>query len=313
METLDYVKNTIIIIVLAFALLFVLTMTHIVPCSSVSFAWCDAYWSIMGPPKVMIAFTGEGLGNAVKLQELLANHDVVGVKTQLQNIEYLKATTQLKPYDMIIVTQAKTLTADQMNIFYDYANLGNILVWTGDAGTSIPPGEKRPIDYNYQETSVWVRVNSEGILVPLNTLISAEYIDNYCNIVNCSTQNKDFVGNFVVDSYSDLTAGINPKQVQLYGNTAIVQLINNTSTKMDLAFDFSSNMMSKSNTKIPVGQKVFPIFIRTGIGGNVFYSATPLENLLDIQKQEYEAINTGMQLPTTIRNIYKFYFGKFWG
>lgn len=313
METIGYVKNAIIIIVLAFCLLFVLTMTHLVPCSSVSFAWCDTYWSIMGPPKVMIAYTGEGLGNAIKLQELLGDHDVVGVKAQLQNIEYIKATTQLKPYDMVIVTQAKTLTADQMNIFYDYANLGNILIWTGDAGTAIPPGEKRPSDYNYNENSVWVRVNSEGILVPLNTLISAEYADNYCNIVNCSTQNKDYVGDFVVDSYSDLTAGINPKASQLYGNTAIVQLINNTSTKMDLSFDFSSNMISKSGSKIPVGQKVFPIFIRTGLGGNVFYSAVPLENLLDIPKPQFEAVNTGMQLPTTIRNIYKFYFGKFWG
>jgi hypothetical protein len=314
MNTLDYVKTALIVIVLLFGLVFALTATNIMHCSSLGKTWCNAYWSMIGPPKVLIVFGNDGLGDAAKLSSILQDKEIFGVRAQMQNIDYIQTTDYLKNYKIVIVTQAKTMSSDKIKMFQDYAAMG-FLIWTGDAGTLNAPGDKKPSDYNFKVNDPWTRVTNDEQLIQFGKdTLSAQYIDNYCNYVNCIDYYKDFVGFLVGNPNSDIANGI-PKNLEFKGNFAMVTLINNTSlttkTTMDISLDRKGvNLIGKNPDQAKGLGSVLPIMIRSGVGKNTVYLASPIEYLIDAKDSIYGVTNTGNNIPATIEKLFDDYTGN---
>jgi len=309
MTTLDYVKSAIILIILIFGLIFTLTTTNIIHCQSVGQSWCKLYFSIVGRPRILVVYGSDGLGNVNKLMSILQNREILGLSVQNQNIDYISTTNYLEKFKMVIVTQARTMSSDQVKMFFDYATHGGILVWTGDAGVASYPDDKNPSDYNFPNAGPWIRIDSKNEIINFGKLISAKYIDNFCNYTNCSSPTNGYVGHLKADPDSTITNGIPPNQ-ELHGDFALVTLINNTSTFEDLELDTSSNLIGKAPEDSKGLGHVFPIMIRSGIGKNIIYLASPIEYLVDSDNPAFASTNTGTNLPSTIRNMFEEYFGQ---
>ncbi len=337
----EFVKKAIFLIVLLFVLLVILTWTNIVKCSTIGPFWCNAYWEVMGTPKILIAYGQDGLGNANKLQDIFNDKDILRVRTITRDLRFITSGT-LDEYDLVIVTQAKTMTAEQVEMFYDYAQAGGKLIWTGDAGTASSNTEKTPkqiydeeyknmssdktitaeeeaslrelattMNINVNEnnlsatngTSSWVRITKEGNVIELNKLISADYIDNFCNVVNCMDR-RSFVGHMMHNEDSFISYKL-PQSSELNGDFAVVSLINNTSTKLDLMVDTRSTIVTKDINARNI-ERNLPLIIVSGLGEKIIYSAVPLEYYVDLNSvYGYDPINTGMYYPTIIEEIYQ--------
>ena len=114
----------------------------------------------------------------------------------MRNVDSIFTLSFLKNFDMVIVTQAKTLSNNQIQLFYDYVNSTNgVLIWTGDAGTNYMPDDKKVS--NFKDLNLpnhpWVRVVEENKILDLRTMLSAEYVGNFCSLVNCSNDLKDML------------------------------------------------------------------------------------------------------------------------
>lgn len=313
----------------------VITWAGIMKCSTVPL-WCDVYWGIMGPPKVLIAYGFDGLGNPDKLSSLLEDKFILGIRPVSRQIDSITQGS-LRGYDLVIVTRSKTMSAEQLAMFYDYASGGGRLVWTGDSGTMAIKDEKNPKDYNIPNTSQgwtrvtsspqgsleniqreatgysmygWIRVIPDGKnyrLINFNELISADYIDNFCNITTCF-KSPDFVGQLRHNEDSIISQDIK-QNAPLSGDFAVVRLINNTTTKLDLFANYGANLRMKNIDQTDLGQNI-PIIITTGVGDKVIYSAVPLEYYMDSKNEQFITSNTGMGYASIIENIYNFMIGR---
>lgn len=311
MEKLDYItiiKSAIITIILVFILIFTLTYTHIVPCKSIGKTWCDVYYGIVGPPKILVVYGNDGLGNAEKLDAILNNKALFQIHPQLKHVDTILTLSYLKNYDLVIVTQAKTLSNNQIQIFYDYVNSTNgVLIWTGDAGTNYLPTEKKASDFKDLNlpNHPWVRVVEDNKILDFRTTLSAEYLGNFCSLVTCSNDLKGYVGNikFLQTEENSFASGIAPG-TNFSGDFGVVTFIYNTSAKVDLAVDYGTVITTNDNKKI---NSILPLIIRGQIGKKVVYSAMPLEYYIDMPG--FEAHNTGMNLPLTTRYLLEEYLG----
>jgi len=308
MSTLDYIKAALIFLILIFGLVFTLTYTNIVHCNTIGQSWCDIYWYLVGTPKILVVFGHDGLGNANRLMSVLADREILGIRTQPQLVDHIKTTTYLENYKMVIVTQAKTLSNDEIAMFHEYATHGGILVWTGDAGTSSYSNDKKLSDYNFTNSGPWTRINSKGKIIPFGELISAEYIDNFCGYVNCTSLSQDFVGYLKQDPNSIIAAGIPPKTA-MYGDFALVNPINNTSTIIEINIDYGTNMISKDPKDTKGIGSYFPLLIRSQLGKNVIYFSAPIEYIVQSPSDSDYNSKTKTNIPTTIRNLFQEYFG----
>lgn len=308
MNTLEYIKAALIFLILIFGLVFTLTYTNIVRCNTIGQSWCDAYWYLVGSPRILVVYGHDGLGNADKLMNVLADRTILGIRTQHQIIDHIKTTSYLDKYKMVIVTQAKTISNDQMQIFYDYANHNGILVWTGDAGTNSYSEDKKLSDYNYKDAGPWTRVNKDGQIIPFGELISAEYIGNFCGYVNCSSLSKDFVGYLKQDPDSTIASGI-PPNTPIYGDFALINPINNSSTFIEINIDYGTNMIGKDPKDNKGLGSFFPLLIRSQIGKNVIYFSAPIEDLMQSPSDPNYDPKNKTHIPTTIRKLFQEYFG----
>lgn len=344
-NTWDTVKKVIFLGILAFLLLTILTWTNIIKCNQLGNGWCNVYWGLMGPPKILIAHGYDGLGNAQKLQDVFANRDILGVRTTLKDLKFLAPGTLAK-YDLVIVTQAKTMTAEEVAMFYDYAQNGGKLIWTGDAGTGITNNEQTPqtmYDLEYKNITIdnaitpeeeqilrnlannvgvniddktltvtagtintpWTRITKDGKVLKFgNEILSAEYRDNYCLKANCTTATRDYIGNLNHNEDSPISFKLSPS-LPLNGDFSLVDVVYNTTTKIDLMLDTRAVIISK-NGQTDYGKTNYPIIIISGLGEKVIYSGVPLENFVDLETPIiYQQINTGMFYPTIIEQIYE--------
>jgi len=278
----------------------VLTWSNLIQCGIVP-GWCTVYYDIVGHPRVLIAYGNDGLGNPYKLETIFQNRDILGARTVTRNIDNITSGT-LGEYDVVVVTRAKTMGVDKLQMFQDYVNDGGRLVWTGDAGTTGLLGEKDPKDYNVKNASLgWTRITNDDTILEFNNTISAEYIDNYCNIVNCSGPTA-YVGNLMHNEDSIISQELLPN-ANMAGDFAVVKLINNTSTVKDLWLDHRADIIDKSANATDYDR--YPaIIIISGLGGKTVYSAIPLEFFVDVDSDEYRTGNTGMFYATIIENLY---------
>ncbi|MDO8428212.1 MAG: hypothetical protein Q7S92_03285 [Candidatus Diapherotrites archaeon] len=202
-----------VLFILMFGLLLVLTWTNTIKCKSL-LGWCDIYYSMKGLPKTAIVYGVDGLGDPFLLQILLESRiDGVGIKPALLELDSL-ALGNLKQYELVYVTRARSMSTEKMKMFVDFANQGGKLIWTGDAGTSLGVGypytirskhdlvtdkQKLEVEENYlfkdevtgadQNTpheviNPWAR-KLNGKQVRLDQLLSITYEDNYCRLKEC--------------------------------------------------------------------------------------------------------------------------------
>jgi len=306
-------------------LLFAALYIGVVKCGVVP-GLCDVYFFILrftegGTPKVLIVHGNEGLGNGELLERLIEDHDVLGIPVDRQQLSLVSAGN-LRDYDLVIVTQAKTISTNKLRIFLDYADYGGRLVWTGDAGTAFERGdtplyeherEGKPTcedilrvdphadlegtDCVYEADAKiinpWARVDDENRMINFDKLIGVQYITKFCDIRTCD--DDPYIGELAAEPGADhaLISGIRPN-LAFYGDFAVVQDADGAFAKRILSVEYIGY--------IPVdidgdgNSRILPMIVVSGLGERVVYYAAPLENFM--------TPNSRLQSPTIIENMY---------
>jgi hypothetical protein len=260
-----------------------ITWSGVISCRDIP-GWCSVYYTVKGPPKTLIVFGDEGLGNPTELVKLLRDpRFTAATNISQQEIDFVSAGN-LKQFDLVIVTRARQMSTDKLRAFMEYADAGGRLVWTGDAGTQLTNDDQflyaDDVDENaaHELISPWARKDlEEGIAVRFDQYLSADYVGNYCDyreeyctIVSTPQQ----VGDLVPESGADhkLIYGI-ANNLKLYGDFSLVEDIGIGSTRV-LSVDTQTLLRDNENKELG---RVFPIIITSGIGEKIVYYAVPPE------------------------------------
>jgi len=294
-DTKIFVRIT-ILFVLLFILLFLLTFTGTVKCSVLPF-WCDLYYSIKGHPRVAIIYGDDGLGDPIALQQIFSDRTKLALGAQVTAIHLNNINPgNLKFYELVIVTRAKTMSTDKMKMFIDFAIQGGKLIWTGDAGTKLEaPGIEKG-DFLYADEdeesgsnehkliNPWAR-KLEGRVVKLNELLGVNFEGTYCEITNCNLGSIYDVGNLTaLDRMHPLVRGIKDNlklRVEAGKDFAIVSNNVSAATFNAMVLDLGANLIregknyGKSQPFIVVAGK--SQILGYNIGENIAYYAMPLE------------------------------------
>jgi hypothetical protein len=194
-EQIDMALKVLGIVVLLFVILFILTWAGPVKCKDVSEIWCDVYDMVVGSPRVLIVYGEGGLGEPEVLKTYLQDPRYVGVgAVDIQHVDRI-SLGNLKKYKLVIVEQARKLSADQLYMFMEYVTKnGGRLVWVGDSGVDFAEGEVREInDVNTQKKiagNPWIRIKEDAdqySLVSFDEFLGLRYVDRYCEQVNCTS------------------------------------------------------------------------------------------------------------------------------
>ncbi len=259
------------------------TWSGIITCRDIP-GWCSVYYGIKGPPKTLIVFGSEGLGDPDLLSQALRSPEhAAATNISKQELDYVSAGN-LKGYDLVIVTRARQMSTDQLRAFMEYVDSGGRLVWTGDAGTQLTKDDQYlyldDVDENKGHTliSPWARKDVEkNEQVRFDQYLSAEYKGNWCTLrVNqyggCEISKQ--VGTLIPESGADhkLIYGIKTN-LRLYGDFALVDDIGIGSTRV-LSVDTETLVQDLNHQELG---RVFPVIITSGIGEKVAYYAVPPE------------------------------------
>lgn len=258
-----------------------ITWSGVISCRDIP-GWCSVYYTVKGPPKTLIVFGDNGLGDPAELAKLLRDpRFTAATNISQQEVDYVSAGN-LKQFDLVIVTRSKQMSTDKLRAFMEYVDAGGRLVWTGDAGTMLTNDDlflyADDVDENATHTliSPWARKDlEEGIAVRFDQYLSADYLGNYCDFRDCTifTASQQ-VGNLVPESGADhrLIYGI-ANNLKLYGDFSLVEDIGIGSTRV-LSVDTQTLLRDKENEELG---RVFPIIITSGIGEKIVYYALPPE------------------------------------
>lgn len=258
-----------------------ITWSGVISCRDIP-GWCSVYYTVKGPPRTLIVFGDEGLGNPQELAKLLRDpRFTAATNISQQEVDYVSAGN-LKQFDLVIVTRAKQMSTDKLRAFMEYADSGGRLVWTGDAGTQLTNDDQYlyadDVDVNAAHTliSPWARKDVEdNIAVRFDNYLSADYVGNYCDFRDCTIfTSAQQVGDLVPESGADhrLIYGI-ANNLKLYGDFSIVEDIGIGSTRV-LSVDVSTTLRDKENKELG---RVFPVIITSGIGEKIVYYSVPPE------------------------------------
>lgn len=287
-QTANLATRIIILLVLVFALLFVLTWTNTLKCKSIPF-WCDAYYAIKGKPHVLIVYGDSGLGDPNLLADSFRNPNIVGVYAATQRLDSV-TPGNLEKYSIVIVDHARKMSSEKMKMFIDYANSGGNLVWTGDAGAEAEKPEEYLLESEYYADSnsqaminPWAR-KYEGRVVMLNKLLSLDYMANYCDVRKCDREEPDYVGNLeIIERDNPLVYGFGNLKLSVLDKQdfALVKPLSDGTSTTVMTIDFGSNIVDKEKNygnhlpMIVVNAKSSVVGMR--VGENVFYYAMPPE------------------------------------
>ncbi len=251
-------------------------------------SWCDIYWGIMrwaqgGMAQVLIVYGDGGLGDYKLLQQSMEDPRHLGVRPQTLHIDRVSIGT-LSQYDLVIVTEAREIGTEKLDVFIDYISQGGRLVWTGDAGVELAPGDKylyeseRPGgDANKHEIiGPWARKEGTRI-IPFDEFIGVQYIKNYCDVKDCEEGKASEIGMFdAINRDHQLIYGIRA-DLRMYGNFAIVDLAEGAYATRVLDVDYMSNLLGKDGKNYG---RSFPVIVTTGLGEKVAYYSIPPEMFL---------------------------------
>jgi len=279
-----YIKDAthiVILLALLFLLLGILTWTGVMRCNQVP-AWCGIYYAIMGEPKVLIVYSGSGLGDAFELQRAMADPQRLGVHAQVVNASNI-GLGNLKEYQLVIVTNAKKLSTEQIKTFINYYLQGGRIVWTGDAGTELAEGDfyaykdELQVGDKHEIIGPWARMDANNA-VRLDYMLSAEFLSTYCEAKDC-TGGSPWIGRLKKTPGKEhrLIEGLSP-DFPLYGDLALVRQVQGDNTKTILTVDALGVIISKDGEDLG---KEFPVIITSGLGERIAYYAIPLETLAD--------------------------------
>ena len=282
-KTFDVALKAVGIIVLVAVVLFILTWSGIVKCGSIPY-WCDVYDSVIGPPRVLIVYGAEGLGDPEALKLVMQDPVTVGAKAvDLSDIDRV-SLGNLRGYKLVIVEHAKQMNAEQLEMFMDYVNkYGGRLIWVGDAGTVRPEEEEDVLlDINAPVSSnnPWSRykeTETEYIPVLFDEFLGLRFVGNYCDLKKC--QDITSPGNLVPESTGDhpLIYGSTPVlkfKVETGRDFSVVkQIPNAANSTIVMNVDFGS-VLNTDTEKI--GRNT-PVIATSGLGERVAYYAYPPE------------------------------------
>ena len=276
------------IIILIAVILFVLTWSGVVKCKDISPYWCDAYDLVMGSPRVLIVHSDSGLGDPQKLKTYLQDPRYVGVgSVDVQDIERV-TLGNLKKYKLVIVEEARKMSADQLIMFMDYVNKnGGRLVWVGDSGVEFLESEPRAyVDNNEQSKDAdnpWFRIKESDTafkLINFDEFLGLKYVNNFCSKANC---NDSFfsVGTLESEPTGDhpLIFGTSPTlnfKIKKGRDFAVVrQIADSSSSNIVLSLNFGGMIYTKDSN---FGKSVPMISTSSiGLGERVAYYAYPPE------------------------------------
>lgn len=253
------------------------TWSGLITCREIP-GWCDVYYTIKGQPKTLVVFGNDGLGNPDLLIQQLRGPNVRAANISRQELAFISAGN-LRQFDLVIVTRARTMSTDKMKAFMEYVDSGGRLVWTGDAGVGLTSADQYlyadDVDQNalHEIISPWARKDIDAQeQVRFDQYISADYFGNWCEVRDCNLE--DQVGQMVPESGADhrLIFGI-ANNLRLYGDFALVKDKGIGSTIV-LSVDTQSIVRDLEDEELG---RVFPLIITSGIGEKIAYYAVPPE------------------------------------
>ncbi|RLE44161.1 hypothetical protein DRJ19_01035 [Candidatus Woesearchaeota archaeon] len=284
-ESLKLLFHILFAVLLIVALLGIATWLGMLRCSTIP-GWCSVYYAILGPPKVLIVYGNDGLGDPQKLAEVLANKKILGIRPRLLHLSQI-STENLKDYQLVIVEHAKTMSTKKLLDFMKYVDSGGRLIWVGDAGTALTKGD----EYVYEDElyqgkehkiiSPWIRKYAEGgqlKVVNFENYISVRFKGNFCEIYAEFCKGGIAGRLFPPSTEHRLVYGM---QVNLpyRGDFSIVKEVSGAGTKIVLVLN--------TDFGIKVGEEnlgtSLPFIVTSGIGERVAYYAFPPEQLAELK------------------------------
>jgi len=320
-QTTTDLYHVLMLVVLVAALLFLLTWTGVMRCSAVP-GWCDAYWLAIrgGPPKVLIVYGIEGMGDPDLLRQELASPQHAGVQAAQSRLDLVNLGN-IKKYDLVIVEKARQISTAKLKMFMEYVNSGGRLVWTGDAGTQLAPGDTLLLsnedpDLNTDKAmpiNPWRRKDFDRV-IGFDTFLSVGYVTTFCQIKPCSTRTP-WQGLLRADPARDhpLVYGLREGLV-LRGDFAIVKPLDDVPSTRVLSLDWESSLIAANSSTysqwypanytdtnwdigVPVSNNAnlgnsFPIIQTSGVGERVAYYAVPPEQFVapDLPEKYYSIL-----------------------
>ncbi|PIN85330.1 MAG: hypothetical protein COV47_02745 [Candidatus Diapherotrites archaeon CG11_big_fil_rev_8_21_14_0_20_37_9] len=286
-----------VILVLVIILLVTLIFTGILGCNIVP-TGCDIYYSVLkgGAPSILIAYGEGGLGDHVKLENVLNDRDILNAKVRSIEIEKL-SYGNINDYDMIIVEEARQICSGKLKVFESFVNSGGRLVWTGDAGTELCPGDSFLLE-NEREggdsekiIGPWARRDFDKQL-SFDKFLGINYKGNYCELVKCDLTTETGRIEITNDKHK-LTLGISPS-LTYKGDFAVVDDTGNS--RIVAVLDYGTEFIGESNgqqwleqeKKYNFGQRL-PFIVTSGVGERTAYYAVPIESF-GKQDQQYKAL-----------------------
>ncbi|MDP2666195.1 MAG: hypothetical protein Q8P05_01685 [Candidatus Diapherotrites archaeon] len=265
-------------LVLVLVILGLITWSGFLSCRDIP-GWCDVYYGIKGSPKTLIVFGDDGLGNPDWLaQQLRDPNGAHASNLSRQQLDFVSAGN-LKEFDLVIVTRARTMPTEKLKAFMEYADAGGRLIWTGDAGTGLTNEDQflyaDDLDENagHEILTPWARKDSEtNTPIRFDQYISAAYQGNWCEVRECAIEQQ--VGLLVPETGADhpLIFGI-ANNLNLYGDFSLVRELGIGSTIV-LSVDTQTLVRDTGGKELG---RVFPLIITSGVGEKIVYYAVPPE------------------------------------
>ncbi|MFH1256178.1 MAG: hypothetical protein V1494_02695 [Candidatus Diapherotrites archaeon] len=244
--------------------------------------WCDAYWFVMGSPKVLIVHGSEGLGDPDLLRLSLSDPEHLGVRAQTQDLGRI-SLGNLKQYQLVIVEKAKKISTDKLKVFMDYVDQGGRLVWTGDAGTELDAGDEFLYKDELEEgkpheiISPWMR-KKDGKVVGFGDFLGVEFLGNFCDgkIKDCS-EPFPAIGVIDVPNTDHELVQAARQGLLLFGNMAITEAVEDAPSTIVASIDYRGSLITNDGRDLG---RSFPLIITNGLGEKVAYYAIPPEQFV---------------------------------
>src|SRR5436853_528587 len=120
------IYHILLAVLLVLIIIGLLTWSGFISCRDIP-GFCVVYHGILGPPRTLIVYGDEGLGDPTLLQQELRNRSgAAATNISKQHVDFISAGN-LKQFELVIVTRAKTIPTKTLKAFMEYADSGGRL------------------------------------------------------------------------------------------------------------------------------------------------------------------------------------------